>query len=91
MYQVDKSTLGVIGFSFVMTPFFMNEISFLILFKTDSPGADVNASALSLQQRRSASESIFEPILFSSCTQNFLRTNPMEPSKLQVALQNLRT
>jgi hypothetical protein len=33
MYQADKSALGAIGFSFVMTPFFMNEISFLILFK----------------------------------------------------------
>jgi hypothetical protein len=28
MYQADKSALGAFDFSFVMTPFFMNEISF---------------------------------------------------------------
>jgi hypothetical protein len=28
MYQADKSALGAIGFSFVMTPFFMKEIPF---------------------------------------------------------------
>jgi hypothetical protein len=31
MYQTDKSALGAIGFSFLMTPFFMNEISFFNL------------------------------------------------------------
>jgi hypothetical protein len=31
MYQVNKLALGAIGFSFVMTPFFMNEISFFNL------------------------------------------------------------
>jgi hypothetical protein len=32
MYQADKSAFGAIDF-FVMTPIFMNEISFLILSK----------------------------------------------------------
>jgi hypothetical protein len=46
MYQADKSALGAIDF-FVMTPFFfMNEIFFYSCLKTDSPGADGNASAL---------------------------------------------
>jgi hypothetical protein len=31
MYQADKSVLWAIDFSFVMTPFFMNEISFFNL------------------------------------------------------------
>jgi hypothetical protein len=31
MYQADKLALGAIGFSFVMTPFFTNEIYFLNL------------------------------------------------------------
>jgi hypothetical protein len=47
MYRDDKLALGAIGFFFVMTPFFfMNDISFLILSKTDSPGAGGNAPAL---------------------------------------------
>jgi hypothetical protein len=90
MYQADKLALGAIGFSFVMTSFFMNEISFFNLVEKSIHQEPMAMHRLSLQQRRSTSESIFEPIIFSSCTQNFLRTDPTEPSKLQVALQNLR-
>jgi hypothetical protein len=82
MYQADKSALGVIGFSFVMTPFFMNEISFFNLVQKLIHQELMATHWLSLQQHRSTSESIFEPIPFSSCTQNFLRIDPTEPSKL---------
>jgi hypothetical protein len=57
MYQADKLALGAIGFSFVMTPFFMNEISFFFnLVKKPIHQEPMAIHRLSLQQYRSAFE-----------------------------------